>query len=362
MPASLFFEVDEPDLEEELSRWANEFQLRPAGFYGRERRESKHISRKVNGGSHTDEELEAVQQRVKDMQRAPYTTDRLAMLHTSTQNISHVEEKGQLPEGFLDDLHEAAAQYIDGFIPGQKIKPPKMTTLEDTDKKYAGTHTFQQDKSTLYRKSGKATEGTPAAETAAHETMHKNNVEALIDDADKVRDLATIYDYNAPEEYREIVEDTEVPEVKHDLVAGLSLLVLDEIYDAGILDAYHENRRHEVDLHQYVQEFEYAAGLMTDIFGLEDFDVRDETMAQAVTYFMKGRFQEGFENHLSNTRASYNEFSQYQENAGDKIAEQLNGFREEMQELEGLQGQRFKKTMENRIPFLKGEYSFSTEK
>lgn len=359
MPAELFFEIDDLDLDKEMVRWANEYQLRTAGFNGRESREAEHIAKKLNGNTHTVKQLQAVEDRVKEMQKGEYATDRLPMLHTTSQNITAVEKKGKLPDGFLDDLHEAAADYINGFMPGQEIAPPENTAIDETDKKYSGTHNFRRDKSTLYRKFGSVDNGTPAAEVAAHETMHKNNVEALIgDEADTVRQLATIYHHNVPLEYEKIIEETDVPLVKHDIMGGLSLLVLDEIYGAGVLDAYQENRRHEIDLMDYTEEFENAAEVMNQKFGVENFDVRDETICQAVTYFMKGQFEQGFENHLTDTRTAYNNLSQYQSNAGDKIARNLEALRTEMEEAEGLRGQRFKQVMQNRIPFLQGDYEF----
>ncbi|QKQ98219.1 hypothetical protein GKQ38_01640 [Candidatus Nanohaloarchaea archaeon] len=363
MPPELPISPETDDsLEDELVRWATEFQVRPGNYNPEfDGDDSIAIVRSIAEEGSLEENIdlvEEVDERIQEIRSQTHDTDRLPMLHVSRENMSEVERIGGLPEGFLDDLHEVAAEYIDGFMPGQKITPPSSTEFTDTDKNYAGSHSFRRDRSSLYHTFGGISEGSPAAEAAAHETMHKNNVEALIGEVDRVRDLATVYENDVPEEYEELIENTEVPSVKHDLLGGLSLLVLDEIYNAGILSAYQENSREDIDFTQYIEEFENAAEVMNEKFGLEEYDTRDETICQAVSYFMKGQFEEGFEKELADTRSSYNSLDHYGEKAGDIIASHLNGFRKEMEQAEGLRGQRFKQVMQNRIPFLKGEYEF----
>lgn len=364
MPAELPFSPEGDSLEDELSRWSADFRLRST--------DSEHIDALTKDDSvaiannllEEDREVdrdgvlvEHVSTKAKELSTLPEATDRFSMLHITRENMTEIDTAGELPQGFIDDLHEIAAEYINGFIPGQQVTPPDNTGFADTGRDYAGSHTFSEDRSMLYHAFGGIESGSPALEVAAHEAMHKNNAKALLGSPQKTRNLAQIYQHEVPQEYTEIVEDT-VPEVKHDLLGGLSLLAIDELYNIGIHQAYIDGQREDIDFSNHLDEFKEAVSVVNDIYDLENFDVRDETISQAVSYFIKGHFDDNFEQHIASTRSSYNDFDHYQKKAGDKIARQLDGFRQEMNNTEGLRGQRFKQTMQNRIPFLKGEYQF----
>ena len=364
MPAELPFTPESDSLEDELFRWSADFRLRSEGsphFDSLTQGDSVEIAKNLLEEDEDVEDnwdlVEHVSGRAKELSTLPEPDDRFSMLHVTRENMTEVVNEGQLPPGFLNDLHQIAAEYLNGFIPDQNIRPPSNTGFQDTQRDYAGSHNFREDRSMLYHAFGGIDSGSPAMEVAAHETMHKNNIEALLGSPQRTRNMAQIYQYEAPQEYTEIVEET-VPEVKSDLLGGLSLFVVDELYDIGIHQAYIDDRRDDIDFSDHSDEFREAVATVNEIYDLENFDVRDETISQAVSYFIKGHFNEDFYDHAASTQESYNNLSQYQDEAGDKITQQLAGIRKEMNEAEGFRGQKFKQVMQNRIPFLKGEYRF----
>ena len=364
MPAELPFSPESETLEDELFRWSADFRLRSEDsphfdslIHGDSVKIAKNLLEEDEDVNENQELIEHVSGKAKELSTLPEPDDRFSMLHVSRENMTEVVNEGQLPPGFLNDLHQIAAEYINGFIPGQEIRPPNNTGFEDTGKDYAGSHTFSEDRSMLYHAFGGIDSGSPAMEVAAHETMHKNNAEALLGSPQRTRNMAQIYQYEAPQEYVNTVEET-VPPVKQNLLGGLSLLVVNELYNVGIHQAYIDDRRDDIDFSNHSDEFQEAVAMVNAVYDIENFDVRDETISQAVSYFIKGHFNDDFYNHAADTQESYNDFPQYQDKAGDKITQQLAGIRKEMRETEGLRGQKFKQVMQNRIPFLKGEYQY----
>ena len=364
MPTELPLTPESDSLEDELFRWSADFRLRPRDFEHLDSLTEDDSVAIANRLLEEDEDaednwdlVEHVESKAKELSTLPKPDDRFSMLHVTRENMTEIVYDGQLPPGFLNDLHQIAAEYINGFIPGQEIRPPSNTGFEDTEKGYAGSHTFSEDRSMLYHAFGGIDSGSPAMEVAAHETMHKNNVEALLGSPQKTRNMAQIYRYEAPQEYLNAVEET-VPPVKQNLLGGLSLLVVDELYNVGIHQAYIDDRRDDIDFSNHSDEFQEAVAMVNEAYDMENFDVRDETISQAVSYFIKGHFNDDFYDHAADTQESYNDFPQYQDKAGDKITQQLAGIRKEMNETEGLRGQKFKQVMQNRIPFLKGEYQY----
>lgn len=365
MPAELPISRDKRDrsLEDELARWATELQVRPGTFKDMDAEDANSIAQSLVDGSVTEEDdelIDYVTDRFMEVREEEPSFDRYPVLHVSRQNLTSVENIGELPEDFLDNFNGVVADYINGFIPGQEITPPEKNHFEmkSEDDDTAGSYSFWRDRSKVLSRSGLRSRGSSAAEVSAHETMHKNNVEAIIDDPDTLRLCASIYRHGTPDEYKDFLDWRSTAPVNENLLGGLGLFYLEQVHQAGILPAYLEGERGSVDFTEYTEEFRDAVTEMEHRYDLNFFDVRDETICQSISYFLEGGFEDGFENRAVNTREHYNSSDKYSEDAGDMIVKNLEDIRKEFRDREGLRGQRFKETMEKRIPFLKGNKTY----
>ena len=359
MPAKLPFSPEET-MEDQWARWMTEFEIRPQGF---SEYDALDLRAMVNDFLEEDQKgsfVDDAEDVVESMKAGEPTLHRLPVMHVTRENLTEVDRMGDIPNGFLNDLSKVTADYVNGFIPGQEINPPtslKFNEAMDTGR--AGSYSFKNDRSNIYATGGDVSKGSPASVVSIHETMHKNNVDALIGDPDLVRRYALIYDGDAPSQFHDIVEETDTPAVNQDLLGGLGLMFLDEVHDLDVLEAFGNPVKPRFDLEEYSNEFNYAVNLLEDAYDLEYFDVRDEAICQAVSFFLEGAFEESFEKRVDQKKSYYNSNADYSHRAGDAIANHLKGIKSRYEEAEGLRGERFKEVMESRIPFLKGEENFS---
>ncbi len=360
MPVELPYEKDpsERGLEDELFRWRNEFSMRNGNFDKTDNDDAVGTAVRILDGD-WEENKEFIQQ-VKDefrqLKSENTSSDRLSLMHTTIGNL-HVAE--DIPDSFVYELVDKSADYINGFMPGQEITSPETTALEVIDRAGAkGDYDFNIDRVRVSPDPGRVRDGSSALALAAHEVIHRNNVEAVVHDTETVRDMAWIYHNSLPEDYRATVEDTDVAECEISLLAGLALQRIED--ETGFQQAHVDDRRDDIKGPEYLDVFEEAVSEIKDEYSLDEFDVRDETIAKAVTYFIEGTFEQGFKSELRDTKFAYNQNEHYSENAGERIAEYLEAFKEEYESRDGFRGERFKSTMENRVPFLEGEYEFGS--
>lgn len=362
MPADLPISKDENrSLDDEMARWLTEFQVRPGKFDHFDAEDALNIADYFFDDRErmTEEFLDEVNNRVEEVRGTEITMDRYPVLHVSRQNLGEIEERSELPEGFFNEFTEVVADYIDGFMPNQSITPPRRSIfVYEKNSDSAGSYSFRKDRSRVLSASGNPDSGSPAAEVSAHETMHKNNVDAILDDPATMRSFAHIYNKQTPQDYQSIVNNSNTARVNGDLLGALSLFYMDMVYQTGILASYSSHKPSEVEFESYTEEFEEAVEAMEEKHELAYFDIRDEAICQSVSYFIKGSFENDFEKALDNTREHYNESSKYSERAGDAIGSHLRHIRGELARADGLRGQRFKQVMQKRIPFLKNEESF----
>ena len=361
MPADLPLSPDN-GVNGEFAKWLNEFAIRSEGFDEYDAMDLRSIAdRFLEDDERKQEFVDDASGFVEAVKSTGPRMDRLPVLHVSRENLTEVDKKSGIPRGFLDDIAVVTADYINGFIPGQEITPPNVSKFDDDmGSDLAGSYSFRNDRSTLYATGGGVDQGSPAATVSAHETMHKNNVEALVQDVDTLRRYALIYNGDAPQSFKESVEDMDTAGVNHDLLGGLGLMFLDEFYDTEILKSFGNPVESRFDLEIYLEEFDDAVELMETVYDLEFFDVRDEAICQAVSFFMDGAFEEGFDARAESKRDHYNSNEDYSHRAGDALVNHLKGIRAQYETSEGLRGQRFREIMERRIPFLKGEENFHT--
>lgn len=345
----------------EFARWMNEFAIRSEKSRDEDWTDLRSIADQVLDDDEKKQRfIEDSSGFVEALKSSGPMLDRLPVVHVTRENLTEVENRSEIPEGFIDDLAVVSADYINGFIPGQDITPPHSSEFdEDMNSDYAGSYNFRDDLSKLYATGGSVDDGSPAATVSAHETMHKNNVEAVLADPSQVRHYAIIYKQDMPQSFKDAVEESDTARVNHDLLGGLGLMFVDEFYDVDILEAFGNPVNSSIDLERYSDEFENAVGLMEEAYDLEFFDVRDEAICQALSFFMDGSFEEGFESRTDGKRDHYNMNEDYSLRAGDAIVNHLRGMKAEYEMAEGLRGQRFKQVMEKRIPFLKGEQNFN---
>ena len=361
MPADLPFSPDN-GLEGEFARWMNEFAIRSEKSRDDDWTDLRDIADHfLDDGERKQEFIEDSSGFVDDLKSSGPEMDRLPVLHVTRENLTEVDNRSEIPEGFIDDVTVVTADYINGFIPGQQITPPHNSEFDDDMKSdYAGSYNFRDDLSKLYATGGSVDEGSPAATVSAHETMHKNNVEAVLADPSEVRRYALIYKQDAPQSFKDAVDSSDTAPVKHDLLGGLGLMFLDDFYDADILETFgNPVVKPDFSLERYSEDFEFAVDLMEEAYDLEFFDVRDEVICQAVSFFMDGAFEEGFESRADSKREHYNSNKDYSHRAGDAVVNHLRGIKAQYEKAEGLRGERFKDVMGKRIPFLKGEERFS---
>lgn len=360
MPVELPYEKDQSErgLEDELFRWRNEFSMRNGEFDKTDNDDAVGAAVRILDGDWEEnkEFIEQVKEEFRQLKSESTLSDRFSLIHTTIGNL-HVAE--DIPESFVYELVDESADYIDGFIPGQEITTPETIELEVIDRAgVKGDYDFNFDRVRVSPDPGRVRDGSSALALAAHEVIHRNNVEAVVDDTENVRDMAWIYHNTLPQEYRTTVKETDVAECEESLLAGLALQRIED--ETGFQQAHVDDRRNDINGMKYLEEFEEAVTEIRDEYSLDGFDVRDETIAKAVTYFIEGSFEQDFKSELRDTKSAYNQNEHYSENAGDRIAEYLESFKKEYESRNGFRGERFKATMENRIPFLEGEYEFGS--
>lgn len=360
MPADLPLSP-ENGIDGEFAKWLNEFAIRAQGFDEYDAMDLRSIADQfLEDDAEKQEFVDDASNFVESMKSSGPRMDRLPVLHVSRENLTEVDKKSNIPDGFIEDIAVVTADYIDGFIPGQEITPPTLSRFDDDmGSDSAGSYSFRNDRSKLYATGGGIDQGSPAATVSAHETMHKNNVEAIMSDPDTLRRYAVIYNGEAPQSFKDKVEDTDTAAVNHDLLGGLGLMFLDEFHDAEIMRAFGNPVESRFDLERYFEEFDDAVDLMETAYNLEFFDVRDEAICQAVSFFIDGAFEEGFDSRAEGKREYYNSKESYSHRAGDAVVNHLKGMKAEYEMAEGLRGQRFKEVMAKRIPFLRGEETFN---
>jgi len=348
----------ERTLEDELARWRNEFSLRNGKFNQADNEDAVGTAVRILDGDWEEnkEFIENAKDEFRNLKELEPVMDRFNLLHTTLGNLNEAEN---LPSNFIDGLVETSVGYIDGFIPTQQIQAPQNIQVGETERsKVKGVYEFYDDRLKVSPTLGNVRNGGSALALASHEIIHKNNVEAVLDKAGQVRDFALIYRNSLPEDYQVRVEESDVAPCNYDILGGLALQEIEE--QTGILQSHKEDSRAEINYQDHLWLFSEALDTVEDEYGLTEFDIRDETMAKAVTYFVEGIFEQDFKSEVRNTRTAYNRNEKYSENAGDRVKEHLEEFKQEYESRDGLRGERFKATMKNRIPFLKGNYEFGS--
>ncbi len=346
----------ERDLDNELFRWRNEFSMRNGEWSQEDIDDSVGVALNILNGDWEEKKdfIEEVKGEFRELKEVEPSMDRYHLLNTTLGNL-HVAS--DIPDNFIDELVQVSTSYIDGFLPNQNITSPDRRQLTDIEGKgIKGDHEFLRDRIRVTPKPGRVQNGNSALAVAAHEVVHKNNVEAVVENPGEVRDLSWIYRKSLPESYRDEIEQSGVAECNHELLAGLTLQEIEP--DTGIHRAHIDNDREKLDYEKHLDTFSQAVSKVEEKYSLTDFDIRDEAVAQAVSYFTEGHFEDGFRSKLRETRRAYNKNEDYTDDAGERIVEYLKAFRNEYENQEGLRGERFKQTMEKRISFLKNQYSF----
>ncbi len=339
-----------PEAENSLEQWDLELQLRSGQILDNP---EEHAIFAEELGIGTEE----FENRLRSLDQEELHTDRLPILNVSRQAL----DKAEVPQGFMDDLAKVSADYIDGFVVDQDISPASFNGLGELDEKTdsrAGSYHFRKDLSQVFPRKGRLIDGSSAATHSGHETMHKGNIEALVDDFERVRSYAYIFRKECPEDYHEAVEKTDVAPVNHDLVGGLALMETDP---GTIIVNYLDGRPHRFDPKSAFEEFKENVSMVVEEYSAEDLDVRDETICQAVSFFMDGNLDdmERFSKRGYRVQNYYDDNQDYSFEAGQRIKANLTDFKSSYDDAEGTRGQRFKQVMSDRIPFLMDETDFT---
>lgn len=358
MPVNIpFTSRVENHLDLEKLRWSSDFGIRPGEFNQRDREDVYGLAKKL-GKDPLEDDLTDLIEEFDNLKGNNPPMHRLPVFHISQENLTAIERYGDLPEGIINDITQVAADYIDGFMPAQGILPVNRSEFRyDTEKSENASYSLLEDKSVHFPVFGTPEDGTPALAISSHETIHKNNISAITD-FEETRNYAWIYQKETPEAYTNKVERTSTAEVHHDLLGGLALKRLDEEENDVINKSYSENRRESIDFSEWEEEFEEYVDQVKTEYDLSDFDIRDETISKSVTFFLEGFFHQNFESNLSDVERAYNSNEIYSQDAGTRIAENLRNIKAHYESLEGTMGERFRETMQNRIPYLKGEADF----
>ena len=181
--------------------------------------------------------------------------------------------------------------------------------------------------------------------TESHEEAHAENVEALLEEPEAVREKAVEAE-ELPESYTEAFDELGVAQADYSLASGLTFRRFEQKYGFDISDKGSLVKSIFGSQTQDIMED------VVEEFGLDGFDVRDEALAQTVEAHEKGLLDSiRFFDKIENVRESYNDFAGYRENAGDMIAEEMKALRNAY----GSAGKDIENLMSVRPDYLRGD-------
>ena len=184
---------------------------------------------------------------------------------------------------------------------------------EDLKEGLRGTYSFLSNKV-------KVSGDDPVAEV--HEKTHAENIEALLEDSEAVREKA-VGAQNLPESYVEMLDGLGVAEADYSLASGITFQRFEERYGFDI------SNKGPLVKSIFSSGTEKIMEEVVDEFGLDNFDVRDEAFAQTVDAYQEGLLDSPeFSDKMERVRESYNDFMGYRENAGDMIAQEMESLKE----------------------------------
>ncbi len=216
------------------------------------------------------------------------------------------------------------------------LKNVVVEKSDDLQDGLRGTYSFLSNKV-------KVSGDDPVAEV--HERTHAENIEALLEDSEAVREKA-LEAQNLPESYVEMLDGLGVAEADYSLASGITFQRFEERYGFDI------SNKGPLVKSIFSSGTEKIMEEVVDEFGLDNFDVRDEAVAQTVEAYEEGWLESSrFSDKLEAVRHSYNDFMNYRENAGDMIAEEMRA----LKSVYRASGKDINSLMEIRPDYLRGD-------
>ena len=216
------------------------------------------------------------------------------------------------------------------------LKNVVVEKSDDLQDGLRGTYSFLSNK---VRVSG----DDPVAEV--HERTHAENIEALLEDSEAAREKA-LEAQELPESYVEMLDGLGVAEADYSLASGIAFQRFEERYGFDI------SNKGPLVKSIFSSGTEKIMEEVVDEFGLDNFDVRDEAVAQTVEAYEEGWLESSrFSDKLEAVRHSYNDFMNYRENAGDMIAEEMKALKSAYR----ASGKDINSLMEIRPDYLRGD-------
>jgi len=175
-----------------------------------------------------------------------------------------------------------------------------------------GTYDFLSNKISLG-------DDDPAVEL--HEKVHADNIEALLEGSEEVREKAVSVE-DLPESYTEALDELGVAEADYSLASGITFQRFEEEYgfdisEKGFMVKSLFSSAAEDIMEEVVTEY-----------SLDFFDVRDEAFAQTVEAHETGWLESPeFSRKVEEIKRSYNNLKGYREDAGEMIAEEMRNLR-----------------------------------
>ena len=190
---------------------------------------------------------------------------------------------------------------------------PDIDRFSNLGSKVRGAYSFLKDKIWLKDDS---------TSTELHEMTHADNIEALLEDSEEVREKAVGVE-DLPESYTETLDELGVAEVDYSLASGITFQRFEEEYgfDLSGKSPFIKNLL-RYDAKDIMEE-------VVDEYGLDGFDVRDEALAQTVEAYDTGWLESPeFSRKLEGIKDSYNNLKGYRKDAGELIAEEMESLRD----------------------------------